>query len=83
MSQSVLLIRERFSRRLLDDYQVATVPGAVFGAAGEGYVRLSLTVDESNSVKRWNACSIALGRFFERQLLSLLTSFALIACRRR
>lgn len=36
-----------FARRLLDDYGVATIPGAVFGSAGEGHLRLSLTVDDA------------------------------------
>jgi aspartate/methionine/tyrosine aminotransferase len=31
-----------FCRRLLDETSVAVVPGAAFGACGEGYVRLSL-----------------------------------------
>jgi len=35
-----------FARRLLERYEVAVVPGAVFGIPGEGHVRLSLTVDE-------------------------------------
>lgn len=35
-----------FTRRLLETYGVAAVPGAVFGPAGEGHLRLSLTVDE-------------------------------------
>jgi aspartate/methionine/tyrosine aminotransferase len=35
-----------FARRLLERYEVAAVPGAVFGIPGEGYLRFSLTVDE-------------------------------------
>jgi aspartate/methionine/tyrosine aminotransferase len=36
-----------FARRLLERYEVAAVPGAVFGIPGEGYLRFSLTVDEN------------------------------------
>ncbi len=32
--------------RLIDEAHVVTVPGAGFGAAGEGYLRMALTVDE-------------------------------------
>lgn len=35
-----------FARRLLDRHGVAVVPGAVFGAAGEGFVRIALTVPD-------------------------------------
>ncbi len=33
--------------RLLDEAHVVTVPGAGFGPAGEGYLRMALTVDEN------------------------------------
>lgn len=36
------LSSERFAERLLHEQQVAVVPGSVFGASGEGYVRASL-----------------------------------------
>ena len=41
--------------RLLDEAHVVTVPGAGFGPAGEGYLRMALTVDEGRihqAVKR-------------------------------
>jgi aspartate/methionine/tyrosine aminotransferase len=34
-----------FSERLLYDFQTATLPGVLFGKAGEGHIRLSLTVN--------------------------------------
>jgi LL-diaminopimelate aminotransferase len=37
---------ETFARALLEDAHVALTPGAVFGPAGEGYVRLALTAPE-------------------------------------
>jgi len=33
--------------RLLEEAHVVTVPGGGFGAAGEGYLRMALTVDVS------------------------------------
>ena len=33
--------------RLLDEAHVVTVPGAGFGPAGEGYLRMALTVEEA------------------------------------
>lgn len=33
--------------RLLEEVHVVTVPGAGFGPAAEGYLRMALTVDES------------------------------------
>lgn len=35
-----------FAERLLEEANVAVMPGSCFGAAGEGYVRLSLLADE-------------------------------------
>ncbi len=35
--------------RLLDEVNVVTIPGVGFGAAGEGYVRFALTVDEERT----------------------------------
>jgi len=49
-----------FARRLLDTYGVASVPGAVFGSAGEGYIRLSLTVEEDQlkpAMERFIECA--------------------------
>lgn len=33
------------SARLLDEFQLATVPGSAFGDSGEGYVRVCLTIE--------------------------------------
>lgn len=38
---------EQFSEHLLREAHVITVPGSLFGALGEGYVRLSYTVGYS------------------------------------
>ncbi len=35
---------ESFARKLLTDCQVLAIPGAVYGAVGEGFVRMSLTI---------------------------------------
>ncbi|HCA46907.1 MAG TPA: LL-diaminopimelate aminotransferase, partial [Armatimonadetes bacterium] len=35
---------EGFATKLLGDCQVLAIPGAVYGAAGEGFVRMSLTI---------------------------------------
>jgi LL-diaminopimelate aminotransferase len=35
-----------FATRLLDDVGVVVTPGVGYGAAGEGYVRLSLTIPD-------------------------------------
>jgi aminotransferase len=35
-----------FARYLVREHQVAVVPGSIFGASGEGYVRLSFAADE-------------------------------------
>jgi LL-diaminopimelate aminotransferase len=35
-----------FASRLLDDVGVVVTPGVGYGAAGEGYVRLSLTIPD-------------------------------------
>ena len=37
--------------RLLDEANVVVIPGAGFGAAGEGYVRLALTVPEDRTLE--------------------------------
>jgi aminotransferase len=39
------LSSEEFAARLIEDYQVAVVPGGVFGAGGEGYVRCCYATD--------------------------------------
>lgn len=53
-----------FAERLLEEADVAVMPGICFGAAGEGYVRLSLLEDEARlaeavrrigRVERWTA----------------------------
>jgi len=36
-----------FAERLLDDLSIVVTPGTGYGAAGEGYVRLSLTVPDA------------------------------------
>jgi len=36
-----------FAKRCLDEARVVIVPGSAFGAPGEGYFRVALTVDES------------------------------------
>jgi aminotransferase len=38
---------EQFSEYLLQEAHVITVPGSLFGALGEGYVRLSYTAHYS------------------------------------
>lgn len=48
----------RFATRLLEEHGVAAVPGAVFGDAAEGHLRLCLTVDEGQ-------LKTALGRLLE------------------
>ena len=35
---------ESFAKKLLGDCQVLAIPGAVYGACGEGFVRMSLTI---------------------------------------
>jgi LL-diaminopimelate aminotransferase len=52
-----------FAARLLDDVGVVVTPGVGYGAAGEGYVRLSLTIPDDRleeGVRRlrgWKALS--------------------------
>jgi aminotransferase len=41
------LTSEEFFTRLLNDYQVAVVPGSVFGAGGEGFIRCCYATDIS------------------------------------
>ncbi len=51
--------------RLIDEAHVVTVPGAGFGPAGEGYLRMALTVDESRirqAVERIGKLSAIRGR---------------------
>ena len=36
-----------FAERLLDDLSIVVTPGTGYGAAGEGYVRLSLTLPDA------------------------------------
>lgn len=40
-----------FARRLLEDEGVVTLPGSAFGPAGEGYLRLALTVGAGRMVE--------------------------------
>ena len=40
--------------RLLDEANVVVIPGAGFGASGEGFVRLALTVSEDRTVEAMN-----------------------------
>ena len=37
-----------FANRLLDEYDVATMPGESFGPSGAGHIRLSLTTDDES-----------------------------------
>lgn len=39
------LTSEEFATKLITDYQVAVVPGSVFGAGGEGYIRCCYATD--------------------------------------
>ncbi|MFO8081709.1 MAG: LL-diaminopimelate aminotransferase [Armatimonadota bacterium] len=41
---------EGFAKKLLGDCQVLAIPGAVYGAAGEGFVRMSLTIKGDDKV---------------------------------
>ncbi|MFW6437686.1 MAG: aminotransferase class I/II-fold pyridoxal phosphate-dependent enzyme [Armatimonadota bacterium] len=41
---------EGFAKKLLSDCQVLAIPGAVYGAAGEGFVRMSLTIKGDDKV---------------------------------
>lgn len=41
---------ESFARKLLGDCQVLAIPGAVYGAAGEGFVRMSLTIKAADKL---------------------------------
>ncbi len=43
--RSTGLSAEDFAGKLINDYQVAVVPGTVFGAGGEGYVRCCYATD--------------------------------------
>lgn len=45
------LTSKQFADRLLDEYSVAGIAGTSFGAAGEGYLRLSYANSEANIVK--------------------------------
>jgi len=51
-----------FCRRLLEEEQVAIVPGNAFGASGEGYVRLAYAV----SIETINRALEGIGRFMGR-----------------
>jgi len=39
------LTAEEFATRLIEEYQVAVVPGDVFGAGGTGYIRCCYATD--------------------------------------
>jgi len=41
---------EGFAKKLLGDCQVLAIPGAVYGAAGEGFVRMSLTIKGEDKI---------------------------------
>jgi LL-diaminopimelate aminotransferase len=41
---------EGFAKKLLSDCQVLAIPGAVYGAAGEGFVRMSLTIKGDDKI---------------------------------
>lgn len=43
-----------FATRLLEDAHVATVPGAAFGACGEGFLRLCYSTSKKNLVEAFN-----------------------------
>jgi aminotransferase len=51
-----------FCRRLLEEEQVAIVPGDAFGASGEGYVRLAYAV----SIETIDRALEGIGRFMGR-----------------
>jgi aspartate/methionine/tyrosine aminotransferase len=41
-----------FAKRLLEEAKVLVIPGTGYGSAGEGYVRMSLTVSGDKSGER-------------------------------
>jgi len=41
---------EGFAKKLLGDCRVLAIPGAVYGAAGEGFVRMSLTIKGDDKI---------------------------------
>ena len=43
--RSTGLTSEEFATELIEKYQVAVVPGTVFGAGGEGYIRCCYATD--------------------------------------
>ena len=43
--RSTGLTSEEFATKLIQEYQVAVVPGTVFGAGGEGYIRCCYATD--------------------------------------
>ena len=56
------LSSDNFATRLLDDFGVAAVSGTSFGAAGEGYIRLSYATSEQNieeAIRRIGAAAAA------------------------
>ena len=56
------LSSDDFATRLLDDFGVAAVSGTSFGAAGEGYIRLSYATSEQNieeAIRRIGAAAAA------------------------
>lgn len=57
------LSSDDFAARLLDEFGVAAVSGTSFGAAGEGYIRLSYATSEANiqeALNRMHTAAVAL-----------------------
>ena len=50
-----------FAGKLLDDCGIITVPGNGYGDAGEGYVRMAITVSEDRlqeAITRMRGCGV-------------------------
>ena len=42
---------EEFAYRLLEEKQIAVVPGNAFGVGGEGYIRIACTLSEEKLIE--------------------------------
>ena len=60
--QSTGMTSEQFAERLLLEEKVAVVPGSVFGASGEGYIRCSY----ASSLEQLQEAIRRMKRFVER-----------------
>jgi len=64
---------ETFSQRLLDEQEVAVVPGDAFGAAGAGFVRLSYAASTAKletaleRIRTQDVAEISIGTGFENE----------------